>query len=105
MQHKIFNLLPVRRALIRGPFLLAQNTSRAERIKVLLAHRQRIKPEFSRNMIHHPFNPDNPLRPAKTSIRSGGLGVGAKAMTADFNIGQMIGIIGVQHGAITHRQA
>ena len=55
-------------------------------------------------MIHHPLNAHHPLRAAKAAKRCGALGVGFKPVLGDFHMGQIIGVIRVQHRSICHRQ-
>ena len=55
-------------------------------------------------MVHHPFDPDHPLRASKAAIGGGALGVGFQTVAFDADIGQVIAIVRMQHGAIGHGQ-
>ena len=57
-----------------------------------------------RQMVDHPFHPQHPLRPAKAAKGGGRLGVGAQAVRGDAGGGQQIGVVGMQHRAVSHRQ-
>ena len=73
-------------------------------VEVGFAHVQWVQPQFTRDMIHHPFNPQHPLRAAKSAVCGGGLGVGFQTVGFNPDIRQVIGIVGMQHRAVSHRK-
>jgi len=62
-----------------------------------------IKPEFGGDMVHHPLDPQNALRSTEPAVGCGALGVGFQAVRRDPCGGQQIGVVGMQHSAIRHR--
>ena len=100
-----------RHVIRRGlQFLLCINTlgvrgqSPRRGIEIDPPHRQRVQPQSERDVIHHPLDPHHPLRPAKAAKGGGALGVGAQPVAFDPHRRQVIGVVGVQHGAVGHRQ-
>ena len=71
-------------------------------VEIRLANLKGINPQLGGNMLYHPFNADNPLRPTKTTVSGVGLGIGAQTVRKDGRIGQVVGVIGVQHGPVGH---
>ena len=51
-------------------------------------------------MVHHPFDPHDPLRPAKAAKCCGALGVGAQPVRGDADVIEVIGVIRMQHGTV-----
>ncbi len=66
-------------------------------------HRDRVETQIMRDVVHHPFDPQHPLRTAKAAKGGGALGVGPEPVAFDADMGQVIGIVCVQHGAIGHQ--
>ena len=74
-------------------------------VKILSPQRQGFDPQHKGRVIHHPLNPDQPLRAAKTAIGGGALGIGFQPVAFNADIGQMIAIVGMQHRTVRHRKA
>ena len=74
-------------------------------VKVALPHQQRIKAKCCRNVIHDPFHSEHALRATKAAKGGGGLRIGPQTVAFDPNIGKEIGIVSMQHCAVSHRQA
>ena len=72
------------------------------RVKVALHDGEGVKTQVMRQMVNHPLDPHNPLRPAKATIGGGRLGIGFQTVAFDTDIGDPIAIVGMQHGAVSH---
>ena len=73
-------------------------------VKVQKPHIQRLTANGMGNVIQHALHPHHPLRSAKAAVSGGALGVGAQPVAFDADIAQVIAIVGMQHGAVRHRQ-
>ena len=89
----VFNFLPVGRHISPA------------RIKIALAHIKRIEARLDGNRIHHPLDKNHSLRAAKTTKRCVGNRIGAKPARFDMIGRKEIGIVAMEHGAITHTLA
>ncbi|MOA39495.1 hypothetical protein D3C78_1612810 [compost metagenome] len=69
-------------------------------VVVGLAHRQRVERQAAGDMVHHLFDGDHPLRAAEAPVGSVRRGVGLAAMTVDRGVAEVIGVVGVEHGAV-----
>ena len=58
---------------------------------------QRIAPQRTGNVIHHPFDRQHALRPAKPAKRGVGHGVGFQPFGQDLDCGQVIAVVGMKH--------
>ena len=67
------------------------------------AHIQRIAPDSHCDFINDAFNRDHPLWPTKTAKGRVGHKVGFAAIGPDFNITQIIGIVGMEHRTVGNR--
>ena len=67
-------------------------------------HLQRVETEPVRRMVDHPLDSQHPLRTAKAAKGGGRLGIGAQAVRDDARMGQVIGVVGMQHRPVCHRQ-
>ena len=74
------------------------------RIVVASPQLDRIKTQIMGDVVHHPLNTDHALRAAKAAIGGGALQVGLQAVAFNADRGDRIGVVGVQHGAVRHRQ-
>jgi hypothetical protein len=66
---------------------------------------ERIEPEMGRDRVHHPLDRHHPLRPAEAAEGGVGDGVGLEPARDDLDRGQVIAIVGVEHGAVADREA
>ncbi len=55
-------------------------------------------------MVEHPLDPHHALRPAEAAEGGGGLGVGLPAVALDPHMVEQIGVVGMQHRPVRHRQ-
>ena len=72
-------------------------------VVVGLAHGQRVERQVAGDMVHHLFDGDHALWPAEAAIGGIGCGVGLAAVTMHGGIAQVVGVVGVEHGAVDDR--
>ena len=67
---------------------------------------QRVLAQDLGDFVHDPLDADHPLRAAEAPEGGVGDGVGLAAVRRDPRVGQVVGVVGVEHGAIAdrHRQ-
>jgi hypothetical protein len=68
--------------------------------QVGLAHVERIAPGLMRDGVHHALDGEHALRAAKAPERRVGGDVGAQAPRADRDNRRIIGVGGMEHGAV-----
>ena len=73
-------------------------------VVIHLPHSRRVHPQSVRHVIHHPLDADHALRSAEPAKRRGALVVGFQSMTFNTDVGQIIGVVRVQHCAICDGQ-
>ncbi len=56
------------------------------------------------DVIHHPFDPDHPLRAAEAAIGGRGLGVRLQPVAFDPDVVKVVGIVGMQHRPVRDRK-
>ena len=96
--------IPHFHAIGRGVVVCATRANGGHRLVIIdLANLDRVHPEGVGHMVHHPLDPENPLRSAKAAIGGGGLGIGLEPVRGDPRGGQEIGVVGMEHGAVGHR--
>ncbi len=69
-----------------------------------LAHRQRVLAEETCDAVHDLFDGDHALRAAKATVGRVGRGVSLAAMAVDRGFAQIVGVVGVKHGAVDNRR-
>src|SRR5690606_21086503 len=89
LEHVVLDGLVVRRDVALG---LA--------IVVALAHFQRVLAQLARDRIHGLLDGDHALRAAEAAVGGVGGGVGLAAVTVDGGVAQVVGVVGVKHGAV-----
>ena len=72
------------------------------RIEVAATHLERVHAKLVRHMVDDALHAKNALRAAKPAKGGVGLRVGAAAVRGDAHIGDVIGVVGVAHGAKRH---
>ena len=97
LQHAILDQLAVGRAP------LAAIGREFVRIEIAPAHQQRVDPQMMRHLVHHPFDADHALRPAKAAEGGVRLGVRLAAMRDHPHVRNVIGVVGMAHGARRNR--
>ena len=76
----------------------------ASRVVVRLPHRQRIQPERVRDLVHHPLDPQHPLRPAEAAKGGGASMLVLSRCEVIRHRRQQVGVVGVQHRPVGDRQ-
>ena len=74
-------------------------------IKVGQAHIQRVQAQVAGHVAHQGFDQQHTLRAAKAAVGGVTLGVGFAAVRGDAHIAQVVGVVGVEDGAVRHRTA
>ena len=111
-QHAVFHLLAIMRRLVfLGPNTLGggrggRGPPRLRRIiEIQRPQLGRIPAHDPRQMLDRAFHPQQPLRAAETAKGGVRLRIRAQPMALDAQRGDEIAAIGMQHGAVTDRQA
>ena len=65
-----------------------------------LAYGQRVEAQMAGDTVHDLFDGDHALRATKAAIGRVGSRVGFTAITIDRRVAQIIGVVGVEHGAV-----
>jgi len=73
-------------------------------VVIAFSYLDRVFSQRMRDVIQDAFDAQHTLWSAKAAKGCGRLGVGFQAMAFDAHVGNVIGIIGVQHGAVGHRK-
>ncbi len=72
-------------------------------VVVGLAHCQGIAAQVAGDVVHHLLDGDHPLRAAEATVGGVGGGVGLAAVAMHRGIAQVVGVVGVEHGAVDDR--
>ena len=75
------------------------------RVVVGLPHLERVAAERVGDLVDDALHPDHALWPAEAAKRRRRLGVGLEPVALDPDVGQVVGVVGVQHRAVGDRQA
>ena len=70
---------------------------------VSLAHGQRVESQMAGDTVHDLFNGHHPLWPTKATVGGVRCGVGLATMAVDGRVAQVIGVVGMEHGAVNNR--
>ena len=74
------------------------------RVEIALAHEQRVETQGDRDRVHHPLGEEHPLRSAESAERGIRHRVGAHPPGVDPRRRIVVGVVGVEHGAVVHAE-
>ncbi|CAH0273417.1 hypothetical protein SRABI106_03105 [Rahnella aquatilis] len=102
--HAILQLLRhLLQQVLPDGLVIMRNVADFLTVVIIFAYRQRIQTQFAGNMINDVLNRHNALRAAKSAVSGVRRKMSFTAITGDQRIAEVIGVIGMEHGAIDDR--